>query len=106
MDVKEFREIISKQFGGNLENATPGNTPEFLDDMQVKVLGPHLKGRFLLEEGASSYEEIMKDFFTSVLELPKDEALVMLWLLAFDLVFSQIESHQAEKLKSLFGDHF
>lgn len=106
MDVKEFKEVIGKQFGSSLQHATPGNTREFLDYMQAKVLSPHLKGRFVLEEGASSYEEVMKDFFTSVLELPKDEALMMLWLLAFDLVFSQIESHQADKLKSLFGDNF
>ena len=106
MDLQEFRNAIDKEFGGHLEHATPGNVREFIDVMHNKFPGHHLKGPFVLEEGACSYEEVMKDFFAKVLELPKDEALVTLWLLAFDLVFSAIEYHQSERLKSLFGERF
>lgn len=104
MDLREFKDLVSKEFGDGLEHATPGNVREFLDHMQFDVLGPQLKGRVVLEEYASSYEEVLKDFFTKVLELPKDEALMMLWLLAFDFAFSAIELQQADKFKSLFGD--
>ena len=104
MDTKDFKNIICNKFGNNLENATLANVREFLDSMELNVLGPELKGRIVLEEKASSYEEIVKDFFVKVLEFPKDEALIMLWLLAFDLVFSAIELQQADKFKTMFGD--
>jgi hypothetical protein len=104
MDLGEFKTIVSREFGTSLEHATPGNVRDFLDRMQMNVLGPELKGRIVLEERASSYEEVVKDFFAKVLEFPKEEALMLLWLLSFDLVFSAIELHQADKFKTLFGE--
>jgi hypothetical protein len=68
------------------------------------VISPELKGRIILEERASSYEEIIKDFFVRVLELPEDEAVMLLWLLAFDLTFSAIELQHEEKLRALFKE--
>jgi len=105
VDLREFKKLISDEFGEGLEHATPGNVRDFLDHMQLDVLGPHLKGRIVLEERASTYEEVLKDFFTRVLELPKDEAVMLLWLLAFDFAFSAIELQQADRFKSLFGDY-
>lgn len=104
MDLKEFRGIVGKEFGNNMEHATPGNVRDFLDKMQFNVFGPEMKGRLILEEYASSYEEVMKDFFAKVLDMPKDEAIMMLWLLAFDFAFSAIEIQHDEKLKSLFKE--
>ena len=104
MELYEFRNLVLKEFGKNLSHATPGNVREFLDRMQFDALGPHLKGRIVLEERASTYEEIIKDFFAKALELPKDEAIVLLWLLAFDFAFAAIEIQQAEKLEPLFGE--
>lgn len=104
MDLQEFKGLVDNEFGYNFENATPGNVREFLDRMQMNVLGPQLNGRIVLQEHASTYEEVLKDFFARVLEFPKDQALIMLWLLAFDLVFSGIELHQADKFKVLFRE--
>lgn len=104
MNLQEFRRLVTKEFGDDLGHATPANVRDFLDRLQVDVLGSDLKGRIVLEEHASSYEEVLKDFFIKVLELPKDEALIMLWVLAFDFAFSAIELQQADKFKSLFGD--
>jgi len=104
VDSQAFKKLIFEEFGENLEHATPGNVREFLDRMHMNVLGPHMKGRIVLEEHASSYEEVLKDFFTRVLELPRDEALMMLWLLALDFAFSAIDLQQADRFKSLFGD--
>jgi hypothetical protein len=104
MDLEEFRGLVDKEFGNHLEHATPGNVREFLDRMQLNVLGPELKGRFVLEEHASTYEEIVKDFFAKVLEYPKDEALMQLWVLAFDLVFSAIELQHTDRFRILFHD--
>jgi hypothetical protein len=104
MNLKEFRDMVSKEFGSGMEHATPGNVRDFLDKMQFNVLSPEVKGRLVLEEYASSYEEVMKDFFAKVLEMPKDEAIIMLWLLAFDFAFSAIEIQPDERLKNLFKD--
>jgi len=104
MNLDEFKGLIDQEFGDHLEHATPGNVREFLDRMQLNVLGPQLKGRIVLQENASSYEEVVKDFFAKVLEFPREEALMLLWLLAFDLVFSAIEVQHAEKFKTLFRE--
>lgn len=104
MNLKEFRDIVNKEFGNGMEHATPGNVREFLDRMQFNVLGPELKGRLILEEYASSYEEVMKDFFAKVLDMPKEEAIIMLWLLAFDFAFSAIEIQHDDKLRTLFKE--
>lgn len=104
MDLDEFKGLIENEFGGHLEHATPGNVRDFLDRMQLNVLGPQLKGRIVLEEHASSYEEVVKDFFAKVLEFPREEALMLLWLLSFDLVFSAIELQHAEKFRTLFRE--
>lgn len=104
MELYEFKKTITKEFGSGLENATPRNVREFLDRMQFGALGPHMKGRIVLEESASSYEEVLKDFFFRVLDLPKDEALTLLWLLAFDFAFSAIELQHNDRFKSLFAE--
>lgn len=104
LDLNEFKKAISRQFGENLENATPENVRHFLDQVPDNAFSTKTKGRILLDEPSNSFEEVLKDFFTRVLDLPRDEALIMLWLLAFDLAFSAIELQQAEKFKSLFGE--
>ena len=104
MNLDEFKKTIYGEFGKNLEHATPGNVRDFLDH-KIGTLGPQLKGRIVLEERAASFEEVLKDFFVRVLELPREDAIVMLWLLAFDFAFSSIELQQAERFKSLFGDY-
>ena len=104
VDLEEFKKAIYAEFGKHLEHATPGNVREFLDH-RIGALGPQLKGRIVLEEKAASFEEVLKDFFVRVLELPREDAIVMLWLLAFDFAFSAIELQQAERFKSLFGDY-
>ena len=104
MEVQEFRTLVSQEFGSRLGHATPGNVREFLDRMHGDVLGPRLTGRIVLEEQASTYEDVIKDFFARMLELPAEEAVVLLWLLAFDFAFSAIELQHAEKFDTLFGE--
>ena len=104
MDFQDFRNRIKETFGENLDHATPENVREFLDSMTACGLESSIDGRVVLDEDASSYEEIVKDFFSKVLDMPKEDALIVLWLLAFDLVFSAIEAQQADRFKSIFGD--
>jgi len=102
--LNQFRLAVRKQFGSHLEKATPANVREFMDRYQEEVFESPMRGRFELNESKTTYEDILKDFFINVLERPSDEALIMLWTLAFDLSFFNIEQHAAERLQSLFGD--
>ena len=102
--LDRFRAAVRRQFGQNLEKATPSNVREFMEHYQEDIFDTPVRGRFELNETKTTYEEILKDFFARVLERPNDEALIMLWTLAFDLSFFNIEQHAAERLHSLFGD--
>lgn len=61
-------------------------------------------GRIVVDEQATSYEEIIKDFFSRILDEPTDEALMALWSLALDLSFAAVEYQYAERFSSLFRD--
>jgi hypothetical protein len=101
-----FRLAVRKQFGRGLEKATPANVREFMDRYQEEMFQQQPgECRFELAETKTTYEEILKDFFAKVLDRPSDEALIMLWTLAFDLSFFNIEQHAAQRLHSLFGEN-
>ena len=102
--LDHFRATVRKQFGRHLEKATPANVREFMDRYQEDIFQAPMGNRVELNESKTTYEEILKDFFAKVLDRPTDEALIMLWTLAFDLSFFNIEQHAAERLQSLFGD--
>jgi hypothetical protein len=99
-----FRTAVWREFGHNLEKATPSNVREFLDRHQDELFSGAAGDRFVLNEPKTTYEEILKDFFVRVLERPSDEALILLWTLAFEMSFFNIEQHAAERLQSLFGE--
>src|SRR5579862_9542054 len=102
--LQSFRDAVRRQFGKNLEKATPANVREFMDRYQEDTFQASVSKRIELNESKITYEEILKDFFVQVLDKPSDEALIMLWTLAFDLSFFNIEQHAAQRLHSLFGD--
>src|SRR5580658_3692440 len=102
--LQSFRDAVRKHFGKNLEKATPANVREFMERYQEDTFQASTNKRIELNESKTTYEEILKDFFVTVLDRPSDEALIMLWTLAFELSFFNIEQHAAERLQSLFGD--
>jgi hypothetical protein len=102
--LEEFRKAIRREFGENLENATPANVREFLDRVHEDVFHGHLRAPIELKETKTTYEEILRDFFARVLDFPRDEALIMLWTMAFDLSFSTLELHLADRFETLFRD--
>ena len=104
MRIEEFRQAIKGEFGDNLQHATPSNVREFLDRIHEDTYQGRLRERIELDEPKTTYEEILKDFFARVLDFPKDEAMIMLWTMAFDLSFSALEIHLADRFGSLFKD--
>src|SRR2546430_148213 len=97
--LETFRRAVRKEFGHNLEKATPANVRDFMDRHQDQLFDNSPGHRFVLNEPKTTYEEILKDFFVRVLERPSDEALILLWTLAFEMSFFNIEQHAAERLQ-------
>ena len=103
--LQEFRKLVKSEFGDDLKHATPANVREFVDRLQQsdKIM-ERVPARIVIDEPCNSYEEVIKDFFSQILELPPDEAMVALWTLALDLAFATIESQYSERFASLFQD--
>lgn len=105
MDLQTFKELVYKEFGDHLEHATPANVREFLDRLQMDEVAKRLPGeRFEINESGTTYEEIIKDFFARVLDMPRDDAIILLWTLAIDLAFAAVEHQYAEYFASVFKD--
>ncbi|HZO88273.1 MAG TPA: hypothetical protein VFB38_08030 [Chthonomonadaceae bacterium] len=102
--LDKFRAAVRQEFGRNLEKATPANVREFMDRYQEEIFEGSIRERFELNEPKTTYEEILKDFFARVLDRPSDEALIMLWTIAFEMSFAAIEQHLSLRLEPLFGD--
>jgi len=104
MKLNEFRQLVKAEFGDGLAHATPANVRDFLDRVETEVLPDQVSNRIVINEPCNSYEEIIKDFFAQVLELPSEEGVVALWTLALDLAFGAIESQYADKFATLFKE--
>ena len=104
MKLTEFRQLVKSEFGDDLKHATPANVREFLDRFEGEVLSEKVTHRIVIDEPCTTYEEVIKDFFAQMLELPPEEAVVGLWALALDLAFASIESQYAERFTSLFKE--
>jgi hypothetical protein len=102
--LSDFKNLVRSEFGQGLQNATPANVREFLDKMQEEVFQGKKIERIEINETATTYEEVIKDFFNRILDAPQDEAIVALWALALDLSFAAIEYQYAERFASLFHD--
>jgi hypothetical protein len=103
MELDEFRESVRRAFGEDLHRASPATVRDFLDSLQTDT--PRAPGdglRIVLNESAHSYEEVMRTFFQRVLDMPSQQAIQMLWAVAFDLSYAIIESHDADRIGHLF----
>ena len=102
MDREEFRNRVQKTFGEDLHRASPASVRDFLDALSQESRSPSANGRFVIDETARSYEEVMRTFFSRVLEEPCDQAIFQLWIVALELSYALIESQDAERLGTLF----
>ncbi|MCW5932731.1 MAG: hypothetical protein KIT45_00335 [Fimbriimonadia bacterium] len=103
MRLSEFRQLVEAEFGPNLENATPANVREFLERLQAENAEENRMPRYeMREEKAHTYEAIVKDFFARVLEMPEQEAVILLWMVAIELAFAAVEYQYSDQLDPLF----
>lgn len=106
MRLEDFKEKVRLAFGEDLHRASPATVREFLDCLHEDFHIAHREpaDRFELDESARSYEEVMRSFFARVLDLPSDEAIMMLWTVALDLSYAVIASRDALLIGHLFRD--
>jgi hypothetical protein len=105
--LQEFRELVQEEFGPRLERATPATVRDFLDRMQLRLHQDSGAGTpYIIEEEARalSYEEIVADFFARALDYPPEQALIMLWLLAFEQHFAMLGEDYAHRFVTIFGE--
>lgn len=107
LTIDEFRELVRAELGPHLERATPASVREFLDKLQLRMHEESGEGSpYTLDgdEGPLSYEEIVIQFFSRVLDYRPEQAFIMLWLLAFEQHFGILEEDYSRRSLSLFGD--
>ena len=107
LTVAELRELVRQEFGEHLERATPATVRDFLDRLQVRMHEESGEGPPYViegEHGARSYEEIIADFFSRVLDYAPEKAVILLWLLAFEQHFTMIEEDYVQRALTLFGE--
>jgi len=105
--IAEFRELVRQEFGAHLERATPASVRDFLDRLQVRLHKESGEGSpYVIEadEEAHSYEEIVADFFSRVLDYEPEQAVIVLWLLAFEQHFAMLEEDYSQRYLTLFGE--
>ena len=107
LTISQLRDLVRQEFGARLERATPASVREFLDRLQVRLHDDSAEGPPSVIEGeetARSYEEIVSEFFSRVLDYDPQKAVVLLWLLAFEQHFSMVEEDYIQRSLTLFGD--
>lgn len=109
MKLEEFREEVRREFGDELQRATPANVQDFLVRMQSQLFFDAGKGEqgFELNETAADYNEIVTQFFARVLQAKPEqleEALMMLWLVGFELHFARLEDEYSDRFAAMFRE--
>ncbi len=107
MKLAELRELVKSQFGARLERATPATVGEFMAQMQdVMFRGIGTGKPVEINETATSWDQIVTEFFVRVLDAAPEEmeqAAVLLWLLGFEMHFARVEEDLARFFSPLIG---
>jgi hypothetical protein len=111
MRVEDFQNKLRTALGSSLENATPANVREFVDQTNKEIWrethplpSSAAGGRIdIRSTPLVSYEAVIQNYFARALSMDRDQSLIQLWLLALDLAYSGIEELHAEKLNRLFN---
>lgn len=110
MKLEEFRDEVRREFGDGLQHATPANVQDFLVRMQSQLFADAGKGEHgfeLHESSAADYNEIVTQFFARVLQAQPEqfeEALMMLWLVGFELHFARLEEEYSDRFAAMFSE--
>ena len=102
MTFEAFRQRVREHFGPGMEQATPQNVREFLDQMQQELDTTPAGGPYELDETATTYEAVLRSFFSEILDAPRDQALIQLWMTGLELAFTDLKDSIEEEISPLF----
>lgn len=97
ISLPRLRELVVEYLGPGLCEATPERVRAFLDRVQLETADRPPPGqRWVIDEAASSYDQILREFFWHALYCPPEEAVPGLWLTGFEACFGSLEAVQTD----------
>lgn len=103
MTFEVFKRLVRREFGTDLHRLTPANAREFLDRLQSQGSVRTLTGKWVIDEKESTYEGIVRDFLSKALEMPLDQAVILLWLYSLEFTTASVTELEQEKFARLFA---
>ncbi len=102
MTLAEFRAAVLAEFGPEMARATPEHVQVFLARMYA-ALGTGTPGMpfTLPTDTASDYRQVVAGFFTRALTLPRDTAVILLWLFAAEMYYADLADTNRDLLPDL-----
>jgi len=92
LKLQELKERVIAEFGDGLERATPELVERFVALVHAELSEQMRCGEFIVvDESSNSYLDVLRQFFRRTLDMPPEDAAVLLWLTAFEWLFSTIE---------------
>jgi hypothetical protein len=92
LTLQELKERAIAEFGEELERATPESVQRFVALVHAELSSQMKRGQFVVvDETSDSYLDVMRRFFRKALDMPAEEAAILLWLTAIEWLFSSIE---------------
>ena len=102
MELAAFRKRVHNTFGDDLHRASPASIREFLDTLNAEAVEPSPGERFVVDESARTYEEVMRTFLMRTLDMPSERAVIHLWKACAELTYAVVASNDADRLEQLF----
>jgi hypothetical protein len=102
VELHDFRQRVREQFGPRMERATPASIRDFLIRIQSEFSSPRRGPIVINQDPAHDFDDVIGDFFSRVLDLPLEKAVMLLWLLAVELHYARLEEEYEERFSSLF----
>lgn len=97
ISLPRLRELVVEYLGPGLCDATPERVRALLDRVQLETADrPPAGQRWVIDEAAASYDQILREFFWHALFRPPEEAVPGLWLAGFEACFGSLEAAQAD----------
>ncbi len=105
MTLADFRELVHATFGPHLEHATPELMRDFISRVYAQLAPPDRTpdGAPSMAAGPMTYEQIVITFFARMLDAPPDQAVILLWLFAGEMYFTQLGEQYNEQFGELLA---
>ena len=86
-----------------MARATPEHMRQFLSRMyaQLSARPAGVRAFAIPHEDADNYEQVITEFFSRVLDLPPERAVVLLWLFASEMFYSRLGEQYTQELSEL-----